>query len=149
MKAGDLKNELLDFCQKINTEMDTAFRPSLKSHNLTVTQARILFQVYGSEKATIGSLCDIVNTSSGNASTACKKLERKGLIRRIRDTEDERVVNLQLTEMGLHAVLSIDRDLDRRYSRYLASKPEDSLKEIMADMKKLECFLQELESSQD
>jgi MarR family transcriptional regulator, organic hydroperoxide resistance regulator len=48
----------------------------------------------------IGELAQGLGITTGSATVACKRLEKSGLVTRIRQTEDERVVHVSLTEQG-------------------------------------------------
>ena len=48
----------------------------------------------------ISSLCKEFCINQGNVSTMCKQMEKAGLIKRNRSSEDERIVTLSLTEEG-------------------------------------------------
>jgi MarR family transcriptional regulator, organic hydroperoxide resistance regulator len=47
-----------------------------------------------------GELAQALGITTGSATVACKRLERAGLLTRARQTEDERVVQVALTEQG-------------------------------------------------
>ncbi|CAB1128056.1 putative Transcriptional regulator SlyA [Candidatus Hydrogenisulfobacillus filiaventi] len=54
----------------------------------------------------VGQLAAALGIGQSSVTTACKRLERQGLVRRARDTADERVVRVILTEQGQQCVAS-------------------------------------------
>ena len=49
----------------------------------------------------VGELCRRLYLDSGTLTPLLKKMEGKGYLHRVRCAEDERCVNIQLTEVGL------------------------------------------------
>jgi DNA-binding MarR family transcriptional regulator len=49
---------------------------------------------------TIGQVAEVLGVSQSSATTACKRLEASGLITRRRQTDDQRVVLVELTDKG-------------------------------------------------
>lgn len=60
----------------------------------------------------IGELAQALGITTGSATVACKRLEKAGLVVRTRQLEDERVVQVALTEQG-HARIDALRQQKR------------------------------------
>lgn len=52
----------------------------------------------------IGELADLLGISPSSATIACKRLEKAGLLTRQRQSDDERVVQVELTPQGVEQV---------------------------------------------
>lgn len=52
----------------------------------------------------IGELADLLGISPSSATIACKRLEKVGLVTRQRQSDDERVVQVELTPLGVEQV---------------------------------------------
>ena len=141
MKGMDLARELFDFIHAVTLGLETVLLPSLEAHGLTMIQSRLLIEIYINKKTTVGSLCSRIGSSSGNASTACKKLEKKGYIKRTRDSLDERVVNIELTELGIKTLHMIDQELQEKYGPTLSGTTADDFNDLIVCMKKMKGFL--------
>ena len=76
------------------------YTPLLKPLNLTYTQYITMMVLWAEKKATVGSLCKSLHLDSGTMTPLLKKLEDHGLVTRTRDSSDERVVHIALTEKG-------------------------------------------------
>jgi DNA-binding MarR family transcriptional regulator len=147
MRGVDFKNEIEDLIRLITAGMGNVFGSVVESFGLTMVQARILMEIERCNLSTVGNLGSTVGLSSGNASTMCKKLEKAGFVKRIRNSEDERYVKLELTELGLETIKKIDAAFQKKYAPVLESKSRGDFDIIIAGMKKLNELLTEMEKS--
>jgi len=141
-----LKNDLWDMMRLTTTNMEAAFSPIVQAYGLTLMQNRILVAISQCKQPSVGCICKIIGASGGNASNMCKKLEKEGFVKRIRSHEDERVVNLQLTEKGIETINKIDDELKKRYEPILDSKSDEDFETIFLGIKKLNEFLIDFEN---
>ncbi|TBL80000.1 MarR family winged helix-turn-helix transcriptional regulator [Paenibacillus thalictri] len=74
---------------------------------LTIHQAIVLQTLARGGLHTVTELADIVCISCGGLTILCDKLEEKGLVVRVRDETDRRLVNMQITDQGRKLVQSI------------------------------------------
>ncbi|MGI6684945.1 MAG: MarR family winged helix-turn-helix transcriptional regulator [Bacillota bacterium] len=144
MRSVTFKNEIWDTLRLLSAGLDAAFKPAVEDVGLTMMQARILFEIWQNDDATVGRLGDIFGVNSGNCSTMCKKLEKAGLIDRIRSKEDERIVTLSLTAQGKEVLNIIERKLNDKYNPVLESQPQEKFDKIIEGMNALQELLQEL-----
>jgi DNA-binding MarR family transcriptional regulator len=72
----------------------------VRQGEITPQQYWLLSQLWKRGSLSIGELADAVGVSQSAATTACKRLERSGLVTRERQSSDERVVLVGLTEHG-------------------------------------------------
>ncbi len=72
----------------------------LVDHDLTHAQWVPLFKLAHGECATVAELARTLQSDPGAMTRALDRLEAKGLVARVRSSEDRRVVNLELTEAG-------------------------------------------------
>lgn len=144
MKCISFENELWDFLRTVSECLVTGFRPIAEVHGLTLMQTRILMEIKECGHHTVGSLGSIIGLSSGNASSMCKKLEKGGYIKRLRNPEDERYVQLALTEDGQETLQKIGDALELKYGAFLNSANDQEFETIYECMKKLKSFIQEM-----
>jgi DNA-binding MarR family transcriptional regulator len=71
----------------------------LAEHGLTHAQWVPLFKLQGGCE-TVAALSRETQTDAGGMTRALDRLEAKGLVRRVRSSEDRRVINLELTDEG-------------------------------------------------
>lgn len=72
----------------------------VKRGDVTREQYRILRVLEGSGPRSVKELAGGVGTTPSSASVSLKRLEKVGLVRRTRSEEDERVVTVDLTQVG-------------------------------------------------
>ena len=77
-----------------------SYRPLLDKLDLTYPQYLTLLLLWEREPRTIKEIGGILYLDSGTLSPLLKRLEKKGLIKRQRDAQDERLVNISLTGAG-------------------------------------------------
>jgi DNA-binding MarR family transcriptional regulator len=141
MEPIEFKNEVWEFIRNITNQMDTLFRSCYESYGLTVGQTRILFLLSGEKKMSVTVLSRLLGVTPGNLSAACKLLEKKGLLVRQRDSKDERVVLIFLSEKGKETLCKLQERLDSRCRKILGEIPEKDLEIIMEGMKLMSNFL--------
>jgi DNA-binding MarR family transcriptional regulator len=80
--------------------MTGCYRPLLDSIGLTYSQYAVMLVLWELESVSLGTLCARVQLDTGTLSPLLKRLEAEGLLVRRRRAEDERTVQLTLTERG-------------------------------------------------
>ncbi|WP_010121577.1 MarR family winged helix-turn-helix transcriptional regulator [Corynebacterium nuruki] len=76
------------------------YRELLEPWNLTYPQYLVLYVLWNQGPRTIRELGEEMQLDSGTLSPLLKRLEQAGYVSRHRTPEDERVVNVRLTEAG-------------------------------------------------
>lgn len=72
----------------------------VKRAEITQEQYWLLLRLYRHGAQSIGELADALGITGSSATTACKRLEKAGLVIRERQIDDERMVRVSLTEEG-------------------------------------------------
>lgn len=84
--------------------MTAAYRPVLAEMNLTYPQYLVLLVLWEAAtdegRVTVGRLGERLQLDSGTLSPLLKRLEANGLVRRERSRDDERIVEVTLTDSG-------------------------------------------------
>lgn len=81
-------------------EVTKKYKPLLDELDLTYTQYITMMVMWEHETMTVKSLGQELHLDSGTLTPLLKRLEAKGLIKRERSKEDERSVNVTLTDAG-------------------------------------------------
>jgi len=77
-----------------------AYKPFLDPYQLTYTQYITMIALWEKDEQLVGELGQKLSLDTGTLTPLLKKLEKDGKIIRTRDHEDERKVNIKLTEEG-------------------------------------------------
>ena len=100
-EAMKLENQLCFPLYAAARKITGMYTPFLKPLDLTYTQYIVLLVLWEGHEITVGKLCRRLYLDSGTISPLLKKLESAGYVVRTRTKEDERVVEIRLTEAGI------------------------------------------------
>ena len=128
--------------REISHKIDLLLQDTANSLDLTPLQLKIIIALYSAdEDVSIGNLGRAIGVTGGNISNICKKLEKKGFVDRIRSEEDERVVNVRLTETGIAA----SKELGEYFYKIREEFPDDAvdvnLETIVEELRELDILL--------
>ena len=98
--VGYLMRRILNI---VAQEVERELEPS----GLTNAQWVPLLKLYMGVASTVAELARECNLDAGGMTRLLDRLESKGLVRRVRSSEDRRVVNLELTDEGRDAARQI------------------------------------------
>ena len=92
----------------------------LEAHGLTSAQWGPLMRLKTSGGATVAELARWLNADAGAMTRLLDRLEKKGLCKRVRSTEDRRVVQVELTPEGEAAIAEVPTVLAEVLNAHLA-----------------------------
>ncbi len=81
-------------------EVVRAYKPYLDELDLTYTQYIAISMLWDKDKMSVKELGEKLFLDSGTLTPVLKTLEKKGYVTRTRSFLDERVLNIELTEVG-------------------------------------------------
>lgn len=80
--------------------LNRLYRPILAELGLTYPQYLVMLVVWKQAPQTVGSLGDLLHLDSGTLTPLLKRMEKAGLVSRMRDADDERRVLIDITAKG-------------------------------------------------
>jgi DNA-binding MarR family transcriptional regulator len=92
----------------------------LDAHGLTSAQWGPLMRIRTTGSATVAELARWLQVDAGAMTRLLDRLEKKGLCKRVRSTEDRRVVQVELTPEGEAAVAGVPAVLSEVMNAHLA-----------------------------
>jgi len=98
--ALKLENQICFPLYACSKEIVKRYTPLLDEINLTYTQYITMMVLWEYKEVNVKELGKHLFLDSGTLTPVLKKLEQKGYICRVRSKEDERVLNVSLTEQG-------------------------------------------------
>lgn len=107
----ELDSEIYTLIREVNAKIHNSVHELLAPSGITPAQAMLLMMIAENRTISLGNLADRAKMTYSNCSVICQRLERAEYITRIRDLQDQRVVNLTLTEKGLEIKEILDRKL--------------------------------------
>lgn len=95
MTIDSLVDDILDLYHRIRRASNPVHRSEI-----TPEQYWLLRLLRRKGALSIGELAEAIGVTGSSITTACKRLEKAGLVTRERQSEDERMVRVLLTEKG-------------------------------------------------
>tara|TARA_B110000196_G_scaffold67651_2_gene57372 strand:+ start:6145 stop:6615 length:471 start_codon:yes stop_codon:yes gene_type:complete len=104
--ALHLENQLCFSLYRLSRMVTQSYTPLLKPLDITYPQYLVLLVLWRNEEdgltsMSVSQLTKALQLDTGTVTPLLKRMEAKGILGRQRDTDDERVVLVQLTEHGL------------------------------------------------
>lgn len=96
----DIEAQLCFALYSATLALGKTYAPILAGLGLTYPQYLAMLVLWHEDGLTVRALGEQLHLESGTLTPMLKRMERAGLIRRIRDTQDERLVRITLTQPG-------------------------------------------------
>ena len=120
-----LKNQLCFPMYACSRKIVGSYTPYLKPLGLTYTQYVVMMVLWEHQSISVKRLGKILFLDSGTLTPVVKSLEKKGFVSRERSREDERVVNVILTDKG-KSLRADALGIPEKISRCIELSPEDA-----------------------
>jgi len=106
----------------------------LKGHDLTPAQYNTLriLRGAGPDSLTCGEIGERLVSPGPDVTRLLDRLEQRGLVTRLRDAEDRRIVRARITEPGLDLLDSLDEPVGRMLARLLGNLGQERLRTFVA-----------------
>ncbi|MGZ0717156.1 MarR family winged helix-turn-helix transcriptional regulator [Pseudomonas palleroniana] len=95
-----LDNQLCFALHSTSLLMTKVYKPLLQALGLTYPQYLAMMVLWEEDGLTVGEISNRLLTDPGSLTPLLKRLEAEGLLSRTRNREDERVVVVELTDIG-------------------------------------------------
>ena len=99
-KALLLDNQLCFALYSTSLAMTKLYKPLLAALNLTYPQYLVMLVLWENDALTVSSLGERLYLDSGTLTPLLKRMEQSGLLARVRSPQDERRVEVSLTDAG-------------------------------------------------
>ena len=130
---------------ELNKKIEKVRDQVVKKVGLSKIQALVLINIYNNNKnnieCSVKHIVEEFEANQGNTSSLLKRMELSGLIEKVRAKDDERKVNLVLTELGKNKILEMRAEVDKYKARMDAEYTNENKKVFIDNMKKLEQLL--------
>ena len=135
MDIIEFNQRIWDLVRSIASGIESTLRVVVDGFGLTIVQMLVLAELNHCGECTIGELGVAMASAPGNASTMCKTLEKKGLVTRNRNPEDERIVLVALTVEGRNLLQQLEEELRAKCDPLLQEYSETDYHEIIVSVK--------------
>lgn len=109
----EFRREMVQVRRSLQVFMHGVFAPICQQYDVTPQQMYVLTELLEEPGQSAGQLSDRSGILRTNFSSVCRKLEGRGLIRRIRSDKDRRAFELYITDEGRLLLNRIDDDIRR------------------------------------
>lgn len=130
-----LENQLCFALYEASRATIDVYRPLLDAMGVTYPQYLVLLILWEHGQCSVKELGQLLHLDSGTLSPLLKRLEAAGMIKRQRRVEDERVVDISLTDQG-YALKDQANTIPERFSCELEISLEEYTNLLM-NLKKL------------
>ena len=123
--------------RKTNIAVGNALRRRLSKYGLTLGQYYIMRALWINEGQSQRALSEAVGTTEPTTASVLRMLEKNGLIRRTRNQQDRRTINIFLTENGLEMkreLLLMAMGVNEIATRGLSQHDIEEIKRLMQAM---------------
>lgn len=107
----EFQEKIIELLKNVNGKLNELLNNFYAPYGLTVVQAMVLLELHRNGEQNITDLSNNVCMVKGNLSQLCKRLEKNGLIERVRDSEDERYVNIKMTKHSENIVKELEEKI--------------------------------------
>ena len=123
--ALKLENQLCFPLYACSKEIVRRYKPYLDEIDLTYTQYIAMMVLWERGRINVKDMGALLYLDSGTLTPVLKKLEQKGYLTRQRDKDDERVLNVTITQQG-EALKEQAVQIPRKMQGCVAMDPEDA-----------------------
>lgn len=113
MKNQNTWPEVINLLESAESKLAKARLKAFGAHGVTGPQISILLLLDREGAMKISAIAEELDMIQSNASNICSRLEKAGLIARDRLKEDQRVVNIQLTDAARNKMVEIKACVDK------------------------------------
>ena len=110
---------------------------TLKPSRITFPQFGALLRLSFQDNVTQKELSEIMDTDTTTIMVICDSLEKKGLLKRMKDPSDRRVNRLVLTEKGKNTVSKAYPLMTKRYNFFVETISKEELETITPILEKI------------
>jgi len=139
-RHSDIGDQVIVALRRVIRAVDLHSRTLVESHGLTGPQALILKGLEGGSLSA-GELASRVNLSQGTVTDILNRLEKRGLIIRIRDTTDRRRVWIQLTADGQTILEQSPPLLQERFAQRFNNLQDWEQTQLLASLQRIAAMM--------
>lgn len=130
-------DDLLYLFVRANKLIHTAADEAMSRHGVRVGQNRVLAALWERDGLTPGEVAARVHLSTPTVVNTATRMEEAGLLTRVRDPDDGRLVRLHLTERGQAAREPVEEERRRLMERATATLTDEERRHLQSALTKI------------
>jgi len=127
--------ELLDLLRRMTAEIGVHRTPTGIRHGLTNQQMAILGAIQDNPGSTVGGVAAQTCLVLPSVSRTLRMLEKRGLVQRHRDPEDQRVVYLRITDLGTTTIEQVHAEAETITGELLAPLSKEERLDMLTGLR--------------
>ncbi len=139
-ECKELDDQVIAALRRVIRAVDLHSRTLAASHGLTGPQALVL-KALQAGRLTAGALATNVSLSQGTVTDILKRLEQRGLIERIRDTQDRRRVLVEATKAGLEVLRKSPPLLQERFAQRFNNLQDWEQNQLLSSLQRIAAMM--------
>lgn len=139
-KNYHIGDQVIIALRRVIRAIDLHSRTLVESHGLTGPQALILKALHNG-RLSAGELASRVSLSQGTVTDILNRLEQRGLIKRIRDTQDRRRVMVEATDSALALLAQSPPLLQERFAQRFNNLQEWEQTQLLASLQRIAAMM--------
>ncbi|SES92994.1 MarR family winged helix-turn-helix transcriptional regulator [Anaerobranca gottschalkii] len=136
-KYSQYVEEIETLIRKVSFVIKCRGRDILSNFDITPPQFNALLLLYEYGDMTIGELGNRMYLASSTATDLIDRMERNGLVERVRDEKDRRVVRLHMTEKGQQMILEVLESRKRYLDELLTKVNIEDQEKLVSSLSKI------------
>ena len=136
----ELDDQVIAALRRVIRAVDLHSRTLAASHGLTGPQALVL-KALQAGRLTAGALATSISLSQGTVTDILKRLEQRGLIERIRDTQDRRRVLVEATGAGLEVLRKSPPLLQERFAQRFNNLQDWEQNQLLSSLQRIAAMM--------
>jgi DNA-binding MarR family transcriptional regulator len=130
-------SDLLYLFVRAHKLVHAAADEAMSRHGVRVGQNRVLAALWESDGQTPGELAARVHLTTPTVVNTATRMEEAGLLTRVRDPEDGRLVRLYLTERGRDAREPVEEERRRLVEHATATLTDEERRHLRSSLEKI------------
>lgn len=137
MQDNELNLKVLVALRRIMRAVDLHSKKLEREYRLTGPQLIILHEIIKTESITIGGLAKAVNLSNATITGIIDRLEKRGLVVRIRSSDDRRQVLIKTTAAGTKTLKSAPSPLQEEFVNRFNNLNSNDQESVLAALERV------------
>lgn len=136
------ENEIIDMLRSVNLQLNRMLNDFYQPFGLTAVQALVLTALCRQESQSLSDLCAELGMGKSNLSPLCKRMEKEGLIEKVRSQEDQRVVQIRVTPRAQQIMKQVADNAQQGYQDILMNATELDRQRLRDGLRLLIAYLE-------
>jgi 4'-phosphopantetheinyl transferase len=137
-ERDELVNEVLDDVGYLMKDLRCAMTDRFANHGASMTQLNVLWQLEQQGPISMSRIADLLDVSMPNATGLIDRMVERGLVERVGDPDDRRVVLVRPSAAGLAALdanVGVKRDRMRTICEHLNDEQLAAVRGAIGDLR--------------